>query len=239
MGPVRTPATDHRVVRVAGIDFGTRAVHAVFLSGTPGSLPTVDRVCLAMGDAGHVELASLCGDVSHVGIDAPDAQTAGCLLPGIRAARCAEVALAAVHHGLGQRIIGGPVSMLTPSAGAVFPARLDWMRRGFELWDLLRTRCPDVEFFETYPSGSFTRLARRGDPPVRLVPRSTAAGVAQRASMMAPLVAAPPFLAMWGLDGVDALAAAVAAYRVAVGTGFVVAAHDHRGNDGSTITLID
>jgi hypothetical protein len=74
---------------------------------------------------------------------------------------------------------------------------------------------------------------------VILAARSTAAGVAQRAALLEPLVDPPAFLAMWGLDGIDALAAAVAAYRVASGHGFVVAGHNHRAHDGSSITLID
>ena len=157
----------------------------------------------------------------------------------MRPARCAEVALAATYHGLDKRIVGGPVRMLTPSAGAPFPPRLQWMKAGFALWARLRWHCPTVAFFETWPSGSFTRLARLARQPVALAPRSTARGVAQRAALLEPLVDPPPFLAMWGLDGVDALAAALAAYRVAVGHGFVVAAHRHRGQDGSSITLVD
>jgi hypothetical protein len=149
------------------------------------------------------------------------------------------VALAATNHGLDERIVGGPLSMLTPALGAAFPPRLQWMKAGFALWDRLRSRCPGVEFFETWPSGSFTRLARLARPPVVLAARSTVGGVAQRATLLEPLVDPPDFLAMWGLDGVDALAAALAAYRVALGHGFVVAAHRHRGQDGSTITLID
>jgi hypothetical protein len=232
---------DGRVIRVGGIDFGTRAVHAVFLSGPAGAptdIPIVEHVHLALGEAELAELVDLCAEVSHVGIDAPDRQTGGCPLPGVRPARCAEVALAATNHGLEERILGGPLSMLTPSQGAPFPVRLAWMKAGFDLWDLLRSKCPSVEFFETWPSGSFTRLARLARPPVALAARSTATGVAERAALLDPLVHRPPFLAMWGLDGIDALVAALAAYRVAVGHGFVVAGHSHRASDGSSITLI-
>lgn len=224
---------------MGGIDFGTKAVHAVFLSGTDAQLPVVEGVHLATGEAGQVELLSLCAEVSHVGIDAPDRQTVGCVLPGVRPARCAEVALAASRHGLDERIGGGPVSMLTPSVGAPFPARLVWMRAGFELWDRLRTRCGSVEFFETYPSGSFRRLAQQARPKVTLTTRGSAWGIAQRAALLDGLVSRPPFSAMWGLDGIDALAAAVAAWRVATGTGFIVAEHHHPASDGSCITLID
>jgi hypothetical protein len=225
-------------IRVGGIDFGTKAVHAVFLSATGEELPAVERVHVAIGDEGRAELVALCAQMSHVGIDAPDAQTGGCPLPGVRPGRCAEVALAATRHGHRERILGGPLSMLTPSAGAPFPARLRWMEAGFGLWDELRKGCGGVEFFETWPSGSFRRLARLAAAPVSLAPRTTATGVAQRAALLWPLVEAPPFLSVWGLDGVDALAAAVAAHRVAVGHGFVVARHDHTGSDGSSITLI-
>jgi hypothetical protein len=239
------------VIRVGGIDFGTKAIHAVFLSApAPGRLragdqeatagpPLVERVHLAQGDTGVEELVALCDGLSHVGIDAPDRQTGGCPLPGVRPARCAEVALSATHHGLDERIVGGPLSMLTPSAGTPFPARLQWMKAGFDLWDRLRSQCPSVTFFETWPSGSFTRLARLSRPPLVLAARSTARGVAQRASLLEPWVKPPAFLAMWGLDGVDALAAALAAYRVALGRGVVVAQHRHRDQDGSSITLID
>jgi hypothetical protein len=231
-------ATRRATIRVGGIDFGTSAVHAVFLSGTGDALPVVERVHVAMGAGGPDELVALCTGLSHVGIDAPDSQTAGCPLPGVRPARCAEVALAASNHGRPERLVGGPVSMLTPSAGAPFPTRLDWMRAGFALWARLRSACGGAEFFETYPSGSFKRLAHRGPVPRRLAPRGTAVGLAQRAALLRPWVDGPPHLDMWGLDGVDALAAAVAAYRVAAGSGFVVAAHDHPGHDGSSITLI-
>jgi hypothetical protein len=239
------------VIRVGGIDFGTKAIHAVVLSGPVPDLdaaghrgaaarpPAVERVHLAVGDTGVDELVALCRGLSHVGIDAPDRQTLGCPLGGVRPARCAEVALSATRHGLDERMVGGPLSMLTPSAGAPFPARLQWMKAGFDLWDRLRSQCPAVTFFETWPSGSFTRLARLRRPPVALAARSTARGVAQRASLLEPLVEPPPFLAMWGLDGVDALAAALAAHRVAIGHGFVVAGHRHRDQDGSSITLID
>jgi hypothetical protein len=236
---------------VGGLDFGTKAVHAVFLSSpAPGvpdgddqdaadGPPGVEGVHLALGEAGWDELVALCAGVSHVGIDAPDRQTGGCPLGGVRPARCAEVALSATDHGLDERIVGGPLSMLTPSAGAPFPPRLLWMKAGFALWDRLRTECPTVAFFETWPSGSFTRLARLSRPPVVLAARSTARGVAQRAALLEPLMDRPAFLAMWGLDGIDALAAALAAYRVAIGHGFVVAGHRHRAHDRSSITLID
>jgi hypothetical protein len=210
----------------------------VFLTGSGDDAPFVEHVHLAIGDTGQAQLERLCAGVSHVGIDAPDRQTAGCPLPRVRPARCAEVALAASHHGLDERIVGGPVSMLTPSAGAPFPARLAWMKAGFTLWDRLRSQCRSVEFFETYPSGSFTRLARSARPSVTLKPRGTALGIAQRVALLEPLVERPDFVEMWGLDGVDALAAALAAYRVATGQGFVVAQHNHDGNDGSRITLI-
>lgn len=228
-------------IRVGGIDFGTRALHAVFLTGPgPGGLPTVEhvRVTVTGDEAGLDDLVALGATTSHLGIDAPDAQTGGCPLPGVRPARCAEVALAATGHGLDQRIIGGPIRMLTPSVGAAFPARLHWMMAGFSLWAALRDRLDDVHIFETWPSGSFTRLAHARHPRLRLRPRSTAVGVAQRAELVAPLVDGPPYLAMWGLDGLDALAAALAAYRLALGHGFAVAAHDHDGHDGSRITLV-
>jgi hypothetical protein len=225
-------------VRVGGIDFATKAVHAVFLTGSGDGVPCVETVHLAIGDRGLEELERLCGDASHVGIDAPDSQTTGCPLPRVRPARCAEVALAATHHGRAERIVGGPVSMLTPSIGAPFPARLAWMKAGFVLWERLRDRCRSVQFFETYPSGSFARLALTARPAVRLKPRGTAYGIAQRVALLEPLVERPDFLEMWGLDGVDALAAALAAYRVARGTGFVVAEHDHPGHDGSRITMV-
>ncbi|HXQ60147.1 MAG TPA: DUF429 domain-containing protein [Acidimicrobiales bacterium] len=234
----RASSPTNGIVRVGGIDFGTKAVHAVFLTGAVDALPAVEHVHLAIGDRGQAELERLCADASHVGIDAPDRQTAGCLLPRVRPARCAEVALAATHHGLAERIVGGPVSMLTPSTGAPFPARLAWMKAGFVLWDRLRSRCGSVQFFETYPSGSFTRLALTARPAVRLKPRGTAFGIAQRVALLEPLVMHPDFLEMWGLDGVDALAAALAAFRVATGQGVVVAEHDHHGHDGSRITLI-
>ncbi len=111
-------------IRAGGIDFGTSAVHAVFLTGTGDGLPVVERVHVALGAGGPDELVALCAEVSHVGIDAPDVQTAGCPLPGVRPARCAEVALAATHHGRPERLLGGPVSMLTPAAGAPFPPGL-------------------------------------------------------------------------------------------------------------------
>ena len=210
----------------------------MFLAGGADGLPYVEQVHLCVGQNGQAELERLCCGVSHVGIDAPDRQTAGCPLPRVRPARCAEVALAATHHGLSERIVGGPVSMLTPSAGAPFPARLAWMKAGFALWGRLRSQCPSVEFFETYPSGSFTRLARLAPMRVALKPRGTALGIAQRVALLEPLVRRPDFVEMWGLDGVDALAAALAAYRVASGRGFVVAEHGHDGSDGSRITLI-
>jgi hypothetical protein len=238
MSPVTTHQRPGDVIRVGGIDFGTRAVHGVFLSGTGDGPPSVERVHLALGETGQAELVALCAAVTHVGIDAPDAQTTGCPLPGVRPARCAEVALAATAHGRDERIVGGPVSMLTPSLGAPFPVRLEWMKAGFALWDRLRSAGGSVTLFETYPSGSFTRLARLADPPRRLSPRSTALGVAERAALLEPFVDGPPFISMWGLDGVDALAAALAAYAVATGHGFVVADHTHGGHDGSSITLI-
>jgi hypothetical protein len=232
------PQSDDRIISVGGIDFGTKAVHAVFLSGTGDGRPRVERVHLAIGDSGLDRLEELCAGVSHVGIDAPDRQTAGCPLPGVRPARCAEVALAATHHGRHERMAGGPVSMLTPSAGSPFPARLAWMKAGFKLWDRLRSHCGSVEFFETYPSGSFTRLASQAQPSVRLKPRGTALGISQRVGLLQPLVERTSFIEMWGLDGVDALAAAVAAYRVASGHGFVIAEHGHEASDGSRIILI-
>jgi hypothetical protein len=235
---VSPPSSGTGIVRVGGIDFGTKAVHAVFLTGTHEAVPVVEHAHLAIGDRGQAELERLCAEASHVGIDAPDRQTAGCPLPGVRPARCAEVALAATHHGLAERMVGGPVSMLTPSAGHPFPARLAWMKAGFALWDRLRSRCGSVHFFETYPSGSFNRLARTARPAVTLKPRGTAVGIAQRVALLEPLVERPAFVEMWGLDGVDALAAALAAYRVATGGGFVVAEHGHDGSDGSQITLI-
>jgi hypothetical protein len=217
-----------------GIDFAMKACHGVVLGTGPDGRPQVVEVVLARGDAGRDELADLCRAVSHVGIDAPDRQTAGCPEPGRRPGRCAEVALAASGHGRSQRLTGGPVSMHTPAAGGAFPDRLAWMRAGFELWELLRQRCPAVDCFETYPSGSFRRLAAGGLRPARLAPRGTAMGVAQRAGLLQPLVDGPAFLAMWGLDGVDALAA----YRLAVGHGYVVAEHDQAGHDGSRIVLV-
>jgi hypothetical protein len=234
------PATgpSRQTIRVGGIDFGTKAVHAVFLRGADAGPPSVERVHLAIGETGLDELQTLCAELSHVGIDAPDSQTAGCSLRGVRPARCAEVALAASHHGLEKRMVGGPVSMLTPSAGATFPARLAWMKSGFKFWDRLTAHCPSVEFFETYPSGSFNRLAAMARPAVKLAPRGTARGIAQRSSLLEPLVQRPAFVDMWSLDGIDALAAAIAAYRVATGEGFVVAEHGHAASDGSRITLI-
>jgi hypothetical protein len=221
-----------------GIDFGMAASHGVVLGNGPDRRPRVEAVVLARGADGPNELAALCQGVSHVGIDAPDRQTAGCPEPGKRPGRCAEVALAASGHGRNERMTGGPVSMHTPATGAVLPDRLAWMGAGFELWALLRDRCPSVEFFETYPSGTFRRLAAGGLRPARLIPRGTAMGVGQRAGLLEPLVDGPAFLTMWGLDGVDALAAALAAYRLAVGHGYVVAEHDHDGHDGSRIVLV-
>ncbi|HVC68863.1 MAG TPA: DUF429 domain-containing protein [Acidimicrobiales bacterium] len=229
---------DNGTIRVGGIDFGTKAVHAVFLTGVNGDRPVVEDVHLSIGESGLARLERLCAQASHVGIDAPDRQTAGCPLPKVRPARCAEVALAATHHGREDRLLGGPVSMLTPSAGASFPARLAWMKAGFTLWERLRSQCRSVQFFETYPSGSFTRLALTARPAIKLKPRGTAVGIAQRVALLEPLVERPDFVEMWGLDGVDALAAALAAYRVARGQGFVVAEHGHPGSDGSRITLI-
>ncbi|MGH9017708.1 MAG: DUF429 domain-containing protein, partial [Acidimicrobiales bacterium] len=200
--------------------------------------PRVAAATVAVGPAAGDEIVELCRGASALGIDAPDAPTGGCPLPGIRPARCAEVALAASAHGLDRRMVGGPLRMLTPSIGAPFPARLEWMKAGFALWGQLRLHLDGVHLFETWPSGTFTRLAAGAERPVRLLPRSSPGGVAQRARLLSAVVDGPPFLDLWGLDGLDALAAALAAYRVATGGGYVVAAHDHVAHDGSSITLV-
>ncbi len=72
--------------------------------------------------------------------------------------------------------------------------------------------------------------------PVPLALLRTAAGVAQRAALLAAHVDGPPHAAMWGLDGLDALLARCRFHRSGRLAGFVVAAHRHRGHDGSSIT---
>jgi hypothetical protein len=242
-------------VRVVGIDVGVTALHAVAISGDepsndaggsfetgcdPAALPRVTSVHLAAFDRPESldGLYLMCAGARGVGIDAPDRRTPGCLLRGAPSGRCAEVALAARRHGGAERISGGPVSMLTPPLGASLPARLEWMQAGFALWSALAAHCPDVMLTETYPSGSFRRLAVRSVPPVKLVTRRTPTAPLQRLGLVADLVEVPLHSAMWSLDGVDALAAALAAYGLAVGHGAVVAEHNHPGHDGSRIALI-
>lgn len=231
-------------VRAVGIDVGTDAHHVVVVTG-PG--PAHDTNAPAVS-AAHVtvldepgaleELEAVCAHADAVGIDAPDQQTDGCSLHGRGRGRCAEVALAASAHGLATRLLGGPVGMLTPARQAPFPARLGWMHTGFELWRRLRAACPGVPLFEAYPSGSFRRLAAAAAPPVRLVPRGRRVAAVQRLALVADQVELPPGAALWCLDGVDALAAALAVYHVIVGPGSVVAEHDHPGHDGSRIVLM-
>jgi hypothetical protein len=184
------------------------------------------------------ELVALCRDARAVGIDAPERQTTGCNLAAARMGRCAEVALAASAHGLPARISGGPVSMLTPALGTPFPTRLGWMRSGFSLWAELARRCPDATLVETYPSGSFKRMALAARPAVRLLPRSSAAGVAERLALLDDRVLLPAHAALWALDGVDAVAAALAAYEMSAGCGAALAEHTHPGHDGSRIVLV-
>jgi hypothetical protein len=74
---------------------------------------------------------------------------------------------------------------------------------------------------------------------VKLVRRGLPTASQQRLELMAHLVEIPPHAAMWSLDGVDALAAALAAYGLAVGRGAVVAEHTHIGHDGSRIALLE
>jgi predicted nuclease with RNAse H fold len=232
-----------------GVDVGIAALHAVAIvgdaacgetRGVRGHRPEVAGSCVAVGKGAKAldELVALCRSARVVAIDAPERQTTGCNLPGVRAARCAEVALAASAHGLAERIPGGPVSMLTPVLGAPFPPRLSWMRSGFSLWTALAARCPRATLVETYPSGSFKRMALAAQPAVRLVPRSTAAGVVQRLGLLGDRVALPVHAALWALDGVDALAAALAAYELTGERGAVVAEHTHPGHDGSRIVLV-
>jgi len=180
----------------------------------------------------------MCAGADGVGIDAPDRQTHGCHLGGGGPGRCAEVALAARTHGLAERIAGGPVSMLTPRLDADFPVRLHWMRAGFALWSALEDYAGATTLTETYPSGSFRRLAATSVPRVRLVARGAKTAAPQRLDLLADLVEAPAHAAMWSLDGVDALAAALAAFALEVGRGAVVAEHTHPGHDGSRIALL-
>ncbi len=232
-------------IRAVGIDVGTDAHHVVVVTG-PGPArhgmnpPTVTEAHVTVLDepGSLEELEAVCERADAVGIDAPDQQTDGCSLHGGARGRCAEVALAANAHGLAARLLGGPVGMLTPARQAIFPARLGWMHTGFDLWSRLRAACPRVPLFEAYPSGSFRRLAAAVAPPVRLVPRRSRLAAVQRLGLVADKVELPPAAALWCLDGVDALAAALAVYQLIVGSGCVVAEHDHPGHDGSRIVLI-
>ena len=233
-------------VRAVGIDVGTTAHHAVLLRGADTTvsgrhcLPTVTAVHMAVLDRpGSLDaLVELCARADAVGIDAPDRQTGGCSLHAGARGRCAEVALAARAHGRSTRLVGGPVSMLTPAWDAPFPERLGWMRTGFALWRELAAACPDTLAVETYPSGSFRRLAAGASPPVRLAPRRRRAAALQRLELLTGLAEIPATAAMWSLDGVDALAAALAVYGLVVGRGAVVAHHEHAGEDGSRIVLV-
>ena len=231
-------------VRAVGIDVGMQAHHVVVVTGPgpgPGApTPAVTEAhVIVLGRTGSLdELDAVCAHADAVGIDAPERQTDGCSLHAGTRGRCAEVALAANAHGLAARLLGGPVGMLTPPRHAPFPARLDWMHTGFELWRRLGASCPGVPILETYPSGSFRRLAAGVSPPVRLVPRGRRTAAVQRLALVAGMVELPPGAAVWGLDGVDALAAALAVYRMITGSGAVMAQHDHPGHDGSRIVLL-
>ena len=100
------------------------------------------------------------------------------------------------------------------------------MKAGFALWDRPAVAVSDGRRSSRPgrrdPSRRLARLAHPAAGPGGPVHGRAASPSGPPCSE--PLSKPPPFLAMWGLDGVDALAAALAAYRVAAGHGFVVAA---------------
>jgi predicted nuclease with RNAse H fold len=200
--------------RALGIDVGAERLHCVVL-GAGGRV--VEARVLRADDLEGVR--SLAATVMAIAIDAPAAPSTAphasdaSLSAKFRPARCAEI-------GLG-RLRRLWVPWVTPVAGP-FPA---WMAVGFTLFEALRER-PNV--VETYPHAVFRTLAAG---PVR--PKRAADGIAARVALLEAAGVREPRLGMWSHDGLDAVAAAVAARGVLDSSSIGVTC----GHDGSAIWL--
>lgn len=205
-----------------GIDLGASRIDVVVLGGGDGGL-RVSRATTHGADEVD-SVVDLVVKARAIAIDAPaELSTAphrddAAVNRKFRIARCGEVAL-------GEQT-GIWVPWVTPSDPARVPP---WMTVGFSLWRALRTA--GQKPLEVYPAGIFRTLAG-----ARLPKKRTAAGRAARIEVLSIHVELPASVASWSHDPIDALAAALTAHAVDVGT---ATRHGHAGNgcDDSAIWL--
>jgi predicted nuclease with RNAse H fold len=223
-GRGRTARRRDRGVVAVGVDVAAEALHVVALD-----LALVPAVVLSElvhpVDAGAI--ANLLRPAQVVAIDAPAALSLQPHLedrrlpPKFRRARCGEVAL---------RTAGFAVPWVSPAAGEPLPS---WMATGLEVWRAAGEL--GVPAVETYPHAVFATLAG-----AVLRNKQRPAGALARSRVLAPLLRTPAWLAMWGHDGLDALAAALVAWHVARGTARRVDCAGDAGwnlHDGSAVYL--
>lgn len=200
-----------------GIDVGASTIHLVALTGDgrvlAGGVLPADDVPGAMAWVQRFHPV-------RVAVDAPSGLSSGAhladasLAPKFRAARCGEIALG--------RELGVWVPWVSPPMDALDVA--PWITVGLALFAGLAAA--GVEAVETYPHAVFRGLAGGQRVPAK----STAAGLARRAQLLAGAGVAEPTLPLWGHDGLDACAAAVVAADPA-------ARAVTCGHDGSSISL--
>ncbi len=178
----------------AGVDVGAGRLNAALIRVEGG------RCSFASALRGSLqEVVGFCRSAARVAVDAPGGLSAGAHLddlsvaPKFRTGRCSEIPVPGVPA----------VPWVTPSSVSDAPG---WMRSGFEVWDGLGSA--GLEAVEAFPAAFFHRRNGRRWPP----PKSTAAGLSVRLTLLDGLVDVPPSAtAGWTHDDVDALACAVVA----------------------------
>ena len=200
-------------MRVAGIDVGSRRLHAVALDA---------RAAVAGADTFPADdlrpLVAWTKRADAVAVDSPDRWSTAPhrgdeeLAPKFRTARCAEIALA--------RDCGIWVPWTTPTKPVV-----GWIQVGIDVFAALG----ELQPVETFPHAVFGVLAAGR----RLAPKQTLAGARARIELLEQAGLSAPSLEMWSHDALDAAAAALVALHRALGT----AAEVTCGHDGSAIWL--
>ena len=139
-----------------------------------------------------------CRTAARVAVDAPGGPSRGAhLLDGAVAAkfrpgRCSEIPRPGVPA----------VPWVTPLTEEASPG---WMRRGFAVWDGLRSI--GVDTVETFPAAVFHGMNGRRWPPAKTTP----AGRERRLTLLRRRLVLPAVAAVWGHDLIDATAAALVA----------------------------
>ena len=184
-----------------GIDVGASRLHVVALRG--GRVVAADVLSATSREDVVGWVRALDDEVLRVAIDAPSALSPGAhaddasLAPKFRAARCGEIALG--------RDAGVWVPWVSPPVGATDVA--GWIAVGLSVFEALGAA--GLLCVETFPQAVFRALAGG-----RVPPKSSADGLARRASLLRDAGVVEETMPLWGHDGLDACACALVAADV-------------------------